>query len=144
MQLNLFPSKIISLRPHVIFIKAFCCTSISRFKAAKEHNKCKTTSDSLWVKRHSLLGLRARCVCNAKMKCRSACEPLLPESIKIAWLGKHGGNVSLASSNSGYIWAPTPQLLSWETAKDSEEKPRHLNAFQFVKFPIFPVDGEKD
>jgi hypothetical protein len=101
------------------------------------------SSDFLLVNRHCLFRLRARCICNAKMKCRSTSEPLLPESLKIAWLGKHGGNISLTSSNSGYIWAATPQLLSWETEKDSEKKPRHLNAFQFVKFPIFPVDGER-
>jgi len=100
-------------------------------------------SNSLLVNCHCLFRLRARCIYNAKMKCRSTSEPLPAESITIAWLGKHGGNISLTSSNSGYIWAPTPQLLSWETEKDSEKKPRHLNAFQFVKFLIFPVDGEK-
>lgn len=143
-QLNLFQSKIISFHLYLIFIKAFCCTFTSCFKAVKGHKKCKMISDSLLVNRHCLFWLPARCIYSAKMKCRSTSEPLAPESITIVWLGKHGGNISLTSSNSGYIWAPTPQLLSWETEKDLEKKPRHLNAFQFVKFPIFPVDGEKD
>jgi hypothetical protein len=32
---------------------------------------------------------------------------------------------------------------SLEALRERKKKPRHLNAFQFVKFPIFPKKGEK-
>jgi hypothetical protein len=99
-------------------------------------------SDSLLVKCHCLFLLRTKCICNAKMKCTSTSETLTPGNIRVTWLGKRGGTISLGSSNSGYKWDLAPQLLSWDMERVREET-KTSKCISICKVPDLSCRWEK-
>lgn len=116
---------------NVAFLMA--CAVLCHRSGRCNSSRCEVISSSLVVKCHCLFLLLAMYdIWLAKTKYSSATTR--EHKNRPTWR-EHFSRIL----DSGYIWDPTPQLLSWERWGG----PRHLNAFQFVKFPIFAVDGRK-